>query len=83
MLRNKSRHGDRVIVLRFEDLIERTEETMRQLAADIRIPYQPTLVEPTVNGQPLFANSSFAVETTGIIAAPVDRGAMLSEESAR
>ena len=80
MLRNKSRYGDRVIVLRFEDLIERTEETMRQLAADIGIPYQLTLVEPTVNGQPLFANSSFAVETTGIIAAPVGRGAMLSED---
>jgi len=53
---------------------------MRQLAADIGIPYQLTLVEPTVNGQPLFANSSFAVETTGIIAAPVGRGAILSED---
>jgi hypothetical protein len=79
ILRNRERYGDRVVVMRFEDLIGRTAGTMRALARELEIDYLAILAEPTFNGTPMRANSSFAVAGAGIIAAPLEREAMLSE----
>jgi hypothetical protein len=79
IVRNKARFGDRVIVLRFEDLIGKIEPTMRYLARDLSIAFHPILLEPTFNGQAIRANSSFAVEQSGVIIAPLTRANMLSE----
>lgn len=80
ILRNKARFGDRVLVLRFEDLVGRTEATMRRLALELEIEFHPVLLEPTFNGKPIRANSSFDVKQNGIIAEPLYRSAMLSGE---
>ena len=83
MLRNKSRNGDGVIIVAFEDLIDRTEPIMRRLARELGIAYTSILLEPTFNGRTIRANSSFATEESGVIKAPLARGEMLSEEERR
>jgi len=80
MKRNKSRYGERVIILGFEDLVGRTEETMRALARALAVDYDPILLEPTFNGQRIRANSSFAEDESGVIAAPLARANLLSED---
>jgi hypothetical protein len=83
MLRNRHRYGDLVIVLRFEDLVGRTEQTMRALASSLGIMWDPALLEPTFNGQLMRANSSFPVVQAGVIDAPLTRDKMLSEDECR
>ena len=80
ILRNKTRYGDRVIILTFEDLVGRTEPTMRRLARELDIEFDPVLLEPTFNGRAIKANSSFAIDQTGIIKAPLSRASKLSPE---
>ncbi len=79
ILRNKAAHGDGVIILRFEDLVGNTEQTMQKLACMLGIDYAPILAEPTFNGLPIRANSSYSVEQSGVIRAPLARQAMLSD----
>ena len=43
------RYGDKVVVLLFDDLLLRTEATMRALCARIGISYDPVLRKPTFN----------------------------------
>ena len=80
MLRNRRRYGDRVVIVRFEDIVAHTEETMRALAGLLGIGWDPILLEPTFNREPMRANSSFAVETTGIIEGPLNRATTLSAD---
>ncbi len=83
MRRNRQLFGDRVILLRFEDLVGRTEETVRALCPLLDIDYAPILLQPTFNGRPMHANSSFDVKSAGVIAAPLERKAMLSAQECR
>lgn len=80
MRRNKSQYGDCVIILNFEDLIERTELTMRALADALAIKFDPILLVPTFNGVPARANSSFTTEQSGILTAPLTRTRNLSAD---
>ena len=80
ILRNKARYGDRVIILTFEDMVGRADSTMQRLARELDIEFDPILLEPTFNGSAIKANSSFAIEQTGIIAAPLSRASKLSAE---
>ena len=80
---NKAAYGDKVIVLRFEDLVKDTKGTMRVIAQELSIAYDSALEEPTFNGETMRANSSFAVDTPGIIDAPLKRQNMLDAEEGR
>ncbi len=80
MLRNKVNYPNRVIVLKFEDLIQRTNRTMEMLAAELQIEFDPRLTQPTHNGGLMRANSSFAVESAGVIERPALREEYLNEE---
>ncbi len=80
IIRNKAQFGDKVIVLRFEDLVGRTEATMHQLGEILGIEYNSSLCVPTFNSHPMKANSSFAVGGSGIIDEPLARRKMLSAE---
>jgi hypothetical protein len=62
-----ARFGDRVVVLTYEQLLEGPEATVSALAARIGIEMTPELLVPTFNGRPIRANSSDAVERTGIL----------------
>ena len=73
MLEADNRHGDRVCVVRFEELVVDTEAAMRRLASFIEIDFDPSLVTPTFNGYPVGANSSYEVRETGVVSDPVER----------
>ena len=68
-------------LIRFEDLLLRTEETMRALAEWLEIEFAPSLLHPTFNGLPIQANTSFADVATEVSAKPLERArAQLSED---
>lgn len=83
MQRNKARYGERVIILGFEDLVGDTEQTMRRLGERLGIGYHPDLMTPTFNGRPMRANSSYDVQSAGVIDAPLKRSSALSETERR
>jgi Sulfotransferase family len=60
-------------LLRFDRLLAETEETMRRVAALLDVEFVPELLQPTFNGRPIGANSSFADVATGVSTQPIDR----------
>lgn len=62
-----------VVVLRFEDLVLRTDATMRSFARKLEIEYLPLLTIPTFNGMPIKADSSYPVLRHGILEEAVSR----------
>jgi hypothetical protein len=69
--------GDRLYVISFEELLGEPEQTMRALAAYLGIAFQDSLLQPTMNGIPMRANSSYATRRVEISTDPLDRGASL------
>ncbi len=80
MLRNKERYGDRVCIIRFEDLVKRTEAVMRYLAKFLSIQFDDILLTPTFNKTPIKPNTSFKLEAPGITASVLDRYKTLGPE---
>jgi hypothetical protein len=62
------------LVLRFEDLAGDTARVMARVAQWLGIANLPSLSEPTFNGRPISANSSFRVPGSGIRPEAVGRG---------
>jgi hypothetical protein len=60
-------HGDRVLLLTYEQLVEETEQTIRRVAERIGISWSPVLSTPTFNGRPTLANSTEPVERRGVL----------------
>jgi hypothetical protein len=48
----KKKFGDRVCLIKFEDLISHTESVMRYLSELLKIPYEDILLTPTFDGIP-------------------------------
>jgi hypothetical protein len=46
---------------------------MRHVAAWLGIEFRPELLEPTFNGRPIRANSSFSDVATGVSSRPLER----------
>ena len=61
------RHGERVLVVTYEQLVLDAEGTMRRVAERIGIDFSPVLLEPTFNGRAARANSSEPVQDYGIL----------------
>jgi hypothetical protein len=81
MIEAKERYGDSVYILRFDELVRQTDKTMRALARFLGIDYDPLLAQPTFNGYPVGANSSYDVRTTGVLSDPLERHKdLLSDE---
>jgi hypothetical protein len=80
MLRNKQEFGARVVLIRFEDLISKTEAVMRCLTDFLQIDYHPILLEPTFNKTPINANTSFSHENGRILTGTLQRREKLSAE---
>jgi hypothetical protein len=80
MVRNRREYGSRVAIIRFEDLLGKTEAVMRGLAEFLQIEYHPILLEPTFNKAPIKANTSFRHEDRRILAGPLQRHENLSVE---
>jgi len=80
MLWNKERYGDRVCILKFEDLISKTESFMRYLAEFLEIGFDETLLIPTFNKYDIKANTSFKAKQHGIINSTLHRYKTLAQE---
>ena len=80
MIRNKERFGERVCIIRFEDLVNATEPVMRYLALFLGIQFHEILLTPTFNKFPIRANTSFGVEEKGILHSTLMRYKTLNEE---
>jgi hypothetical protein len=59
-LSNQERLGEsRYHILRYEDLVVAPEAQMQDIASFLGVPYQNTLLQPTVNGLPARSNSMY------------------------
>jgi hypothetical protein len=67
MIEAGEQFSERTLVLTYEDLVGRTEETMSRVAQRIGITMSPSLLTPTFNGRPIRANSTDPVERAGIL----------------
>jgi hypothetical protein len=75
------RHGGRVCVVRFDELVLDTSGAMRRLAEFLGIDFDPQLTVPTFNGYPVGPNSSYETSQTGVLTDPVERyRELLSDE---
>lgn len=84
MVRNKKEFGDKVCILRFEDLVANTSEAMHFLAEDLLgLMFNDVLLMPTFNKQPIKANTSFKVEQFGVIKDPISRAKTLNSEESK
>lgn len=79
-LRNKKKYGERVCIVRFEDLVSKTEVVMLYMANFLKINFDDILLVPTFNKSPIRANTSFNDEQHGIVSSTLSRYKMLSEE---
>ncbi|MGD8990757.1 MAG: sulfotransferase [Desulfobacterales bacterium] len=80
IIRNKELYKQKVCVIRFEDLIQKTERVVKHLSNFLEIEYNPILLVPTFNGIPIRANTSFDENREGIIKNTVERYKTLSSK---
>jgi hypothetical protein len=69
--RGKQRREVRVVT--FEALLVDTEQAMQRIARWLRVEFRPELTEPTFNGRPIKANSSFQDVRTEVSRKPLER----------
>jgi hypothetical protein len=79
-IRNRERYGDRVCIIKFEDLVSKTEAVMRYLAGFLAIEYDDILKVPTFNRFPIKTHTGFKVEDHGIANDPPSKYRTLSEQ---
>jgi hypothetical protein len=80
MFRERERRKDRVLVLRFDDLVSNTEATMRLVCRRIGLEYHPLLVSPTFNCEAVRSNSIFGATEAGVVtSAPAQRDSLLND----
>jgi len=80
MLRNKERYGDRVCLIKFEDLVGKTTAVMRYLTEFLGIDFNEILLVPTFNKFPIKANTAFKVESHGLVNGPLSRYSTLTDQ---
>lgn len=59
------------LIIRYEDLLESPEKTMRQVARHVGLPFSEQLLRPTVLDEPWTGNSSSGESFDGISTAPI------------
>jgi hypothetical protein len=53
IMETREKYGDRICIIQFDSLIDRTESVMRHLANFLGITYEDVLLKPTFNGIPI------------------------------
>jgi hypothetical protein len=71
LLWNKEKYGDKVCLIKFEDLLSKTEAVMRYLADFLDIEFDDILLVPTFNKLPIKLNTSIAPEDNGFAESPL------------
>ncbi len=67
IIRNRSEYSERVIALRFENLIRDAENTMRQISMKIGVSFDECLTTPTFNKRPFGSNTYFGNPASGLV----------------
>ena len=80
MTRNREKFGERVCIIKFEDLVSRTEPVMRHLAYFLDIQFDEILLTPTFNRSSIKANTSFEMKQSGILNSTLTRYKTLTDE---
>ena len=80
MVRNKKKYGDRVCIIAFDDLVQRTDSVMRYLSEFLNIRFDDILLTPTFNKIPIKPNTSFKLENPGIMISALERYKTLGRE---
>jgi hypothetical protein len=80
---NKQQYGDRVCIIQFENLLDKTEAVMRYLARFLNIDFDDILLLPTFNKFPIKAHTSFEANRSGILNSPLSRYNTLSEQESK
>ena len=80
MNENKQNYSNRVCIIKFEDLVNRTEPVMRHLAEFLQIDFREILLTPTFNKIPIKPNTSFILQKPGIMTSAVERYKTLTSE---
>jgi hypothetical protein len=75
----KKEMGDRLAIVEFSDLVQRTEVTMRAICGWLGIEASPVMLEPTVNRHPAPSNTSFKMKGTAVSRDPLKRAKSLHE----
>ena len=65
--RNQRDYGDRVLTVSFDDLRRDPAAALAQLSKHLPIENHAALAQPTFNGRLTWANSSFQVESPGLL----------------
>ena len=59
LLKYKNKYFEKIILIKFDDLIKNTEMTMRKICLVININFEESLLSPTFNGELINSDSSF------------------------
>lgn len=76
----KQHYGERMCIVAFEDLLEKTEAIMRYLAEFLGIEFDGILLVPTFNKFPIKTHTSFKAENHGVINGPLSRDTILNRQ---
>jgi hypothetical protein len=81
ILWNKERYGDRVCLVKFEDLVSQTEAVMRYLADFLAIEFNDILLVPTFNKFPIKEDTAFKTENHGVVSSlPAEERTLKGQE---
>jgi len=58
-LNYKKKYSEKIILIKFDDLISNTESTMRKICLEANINFEANLLSPTFNGNVINSDSSF------------------------
>jgi hypothetical protein len=78
-LNYREAHGDKVLLLSFNELISDRARTMRRLAAWCGIDFDEALTQQTFAGQPIAPNTNFDASVEGLSEKVLERGSQLSD----
>jgi len=67
VLWTKERFTDHACLIKVEDLVNKPESVMRHLAEFLGLQYDPTLLIPTFNGDPISVDGSFKMAAVDVI----------------
>ena len=81
ILRNKDKYPDRVCIVKFEDLVGRTDDIMRFLCHYVGIGFEDIAAVPTFNKWPIRPNTSFETKEHGVVGDTLKRYTTLGKET--
>jgi hypothetical protein len=79
---NRRRWGDRYLVVRYEDLVARSEREVERVTKFLGIAPDAALLSPTAGGNAVRANTSFGSGSVGVIERPRQVAALPAEDAA-